>query len=472
MRSSVLRPAAPRKSQYNISPELLTKRAAELPNMTGVLVTDLFPDLPKPIYTPGDALTLVREKVRAALASVDMSKIKPGDSVNILASHHGFTLYGGEPYAEMLRTIKDVIAERTGATDIRLRAGVGLRLRETEEYIKTFGLDEYFEGKAVGVAPVDRGIPIETVLGTVYGIRKVYDAKWIVHAHNNDIRELHYHRQIGRLFKPFAMSYATIETRSLYHQGLGPRAANMLPRVIFDSEFVQNKFAFSVFLVVGPTGITGVDADNDLIRQDARLTRFNLTCYGKIITLLSHIDEAIIIMDYPGPPPYTTAGGILFGNFLNATIDEFDLDKGMPPFTRYADMLYDEEGRSLLKDLPPVNPAIKVLVINYCSKGYPATFFAQQIPTIVVGAQAELLENCEHNPEFMRYALKASHLEEAMTFAHRVTKTDKVLAFDGAMAGYNMSRSLAESLKRQAPNVSAEVDSVLMDKWLKQRGLG
>lgn len=467
----VLKPAAPRRSQYNIPPELLEKRAVDLPNMRGILVTDLFPELPKAIYAPGDDPGLIRERTRAALASVDMSKIKPGDSVNILASHHGFTLYGGDAYAEMLKTIKDVIEERTGASDIRLRAGVGLRLRETEEYIKAYGLDEYFQGKAVGVAPVDPGIPIETALGTVYGIRKVYDAKWIVHAHNNDIRELHYHRQIGRLFKPFAMSYATIETRSLYHQGLGPRAANMLPRVIFDSEFVQNKFAFSVFLVVGPTGIVDVDADHDLIRQDARLTRFNLECYGKVITLLSYIDDVIVIMDYPGPPPYTTAGGILFGNFLNATIDEFDLEQGMPPFTRYADMLYDEEGRSLSQDLPPVNPAIKMLVINYCSKGYPATFFAQQIPTIVVGPQADLFENCEHNPGFMRYALKAKSLDQALDFAYRATKVDKVLVFDGAMGGYNTSHSLAEYLKEQAPKVAAEVDNVLMDKWLKQRGL-
>src|SRR5690554_4813458 len=91
---SALRPAAPRRSQYNVSPELLEKRAAELPDMRGILVTDLFPESPKAVYAPGDDLDLIREKVRAALVSVDMSKIKPGDSVNILASHHGFTLYG------------------------------------------------------------------------------------------------------------------------------------------------------------------------------------------------------------------------------------------------------------------------------------------------------------------------------------------------------------------------------------------
>jgi len=466
-----LKPAAPRKSQYNIDPELLEKRAADLPGMASVKVSDLFPELPRSIYSPGDDVKVIRAKTLEALSSVDMSKIKPGDSVNILTSHHGFTLYGGEAYAEMIRTIKDAIEERAGATDIRLRAGVGLRFRETEEYIKKFGLDDYFKGKAIGVAPIDAGVPIETAIGTLYGIKRVYDARWIVHVHNNDVRELHYHRQIGRLFKPFAMSYATIETRSLYHQGLGPRAANFLPRVIFDSDFVQSKFAFSVFLLVTPSGIVGVDADNDLVRQDARVARLNLESYGKIITLLSSIDEVIIVMDYPGPAPYTTAGGILFGNILNATVDEFDLDVGLPPFTRYSDMLYDKKGKPILKDMPPPNPAIKMLIINYCSRGYPGTFFAQQIPTIVVGPMADLLAACEQNPEFMKYALRADNLDAAMAFARRVTGVSNVLAFDGAQGGYNASESLIEFLKREAPRVSEKVDRILMPKWLKQRGL-
>jgi len=75
--------------------------------------------------------------------------------VNICASHHGFTLLGGEPYAELLRAVRDVIAARTGTQNIRLRAGVGLRFRETEEYIKRYKLDEHYKGKARGVAPID-----------------------------------------------------------------------------------------------------------------------------------------------------------------------------------------------------------------------------------------------------------------------------------------------------------------------------
>jgi len=244
------------------------------------------PSIPPPIFPGEQGVEAVGRATREALSKVDLSKIKKVDSVNILASHHGFTLLGGAPYAEMLKITRDTIAEVTGTEDIRLRAGVGLRFRETEEYIKRFQLDQYFRGKAKGMAPIDEGIPIETELGTLYGLKRAYDAKWIVHAHNSDLRELHNHRQINRLLKPFAMSYARIETRSTYHQNFGPRSSNIIPRAIFNSDFVQSKFVFSVILTTSPNGIMGVDADNDLLGQNDRITIDCLRWYGKLLTLL------------------------------------------------------------------------------------------------------------------------------------------------------------------------------------------
>ena len=126
--------------------------------------------------------------------------------------------------------------------------------------------------KVKGVAPIDQGIPIETEIGTLYGIKAIYDADWIVHVHNSDVREVHFHRQVDRAVKPFGMSYARIETRSTYHQNLGPRAANFTARSIFASEFVQSKFAFTAFLDMSPAGVVGVDADNDLYALNDRLT--------------------------------------------------------------------------------------------------------------------------------------------------------------------------------------------------------
>lgn len=370
----------------------------------------------------------------------------------------------------MIRTLRDEIERRTGAKDIRLRAGVGLRFRETEEYIEKFGLKEYFHGKAEGIAPVDRGVPIETEIGRLYGIAKAYDARWIVHAHNNDVRELHYHRQLGRLFKPFAMSYATIETRSSYHQSTGPRMANLLPRLIWESEHVQKRYLCGCMLQVGPEGIMGVDANEDLVAQDKEFCKLNLRWYGKLLTLLGAIDKAIIILDYPGPIPYTTAGGILFGNFLNANVDEFDL-RQVTPFTRYTDMLYPDVKPLVTNVLTPPNPAIKAVVLNYCSKGYPGTFFPKQMPVLVVGAQAKLLEVDEQNSEFMKYAVEVDSLPKAVNFSRNFAKTDNILVFDGAVGGFNVSEPLAEQMYRLAPEISSTVDDVLMPMWLKQRGI-
>ena len=470
--SKTLKPIARRDSYYNFPPEQMGMLACELPGMVGLSVRELFPDIPEAISleSPEVIRARVRELTKQTFDKTDLSKIKAGDSVNILVSHHGFTIYGGEAYAEMVRTLRDEIERRCNTCDITLLAGVGLRFNETKEYLDRFELKKYFNGKAAAVAPVDPGIPIETELGTLYGIKRVYQAKWFIHAHNNDVRELHYHRQLGRLYKPFAMSYATIETRSTFHQSMGPRSANLLARMIYESPFVQSKFVASVFLQVAPSGIVGVDASNDLAEQDRQLAELNLAWYGKIVSLLSYIKEAILIIDYPGPMPYTTAGGILFGNFLNATIDEFDLDKPFPPFTRYTDMLYPGK-EPLSPMLPEPNPAIKTLIINYASKGYPGTFFAQQLPTMIIGPQADLFRGCEQNTMFMDFALDVENLEKAVAFARKSTGTDNILAFDGSVGGLNVSASMADEMKRLAPEVSEEVDKVLMPRWLKQRGI-
>jgi hypothetical protein len=469
-----LPPTAPSRSPYAIDPSLLNDRAAQLPGMIGVSNSDLFPDTPRAISldSPDVIRRTIREITLGSLGGVDLSKIQPKNSVNLLASHHGFSLYGGEAYAEMLRTIRDEVERRCQTNNIYLCVGAGLRFRETEQYIQKFGLDDYFHGKAVGMAPVDQSLPIETEIGTFYGVRRAFSADWIIHAHNNDLRELHYHRLLGRLFKPFAMSYATIETRSTYHQSMGPRSANLIPRMIFQSPLVQGKFVCSVILQVAPTGIIGVDAHNDLIEQDKLFTRLTLSWYGKIVTLLNRVEDVILIIDYPSSIPYSTAGGILFCNFLNANVDEFDLNIPFTPFTRYTDMLYPGPAPLYEGDLlPPPNPAIKALIINYCFKGYPSTFFAQQLPTLAVGAQADLFRGCVQNTNFMDHAIQVESLKKGICFAKRFAKTDHILAFDGAVGGLNVSNTMGERLYNLAPEVAEEVEEQLMPKWLTQRGL-
>ncbi|OIQ61174.1 hypothetical protein MOTE_02490 [Moorella thermoacetica] len=467
-----IKPIPPKPSQYGIDPSLVKTRIADLPGMTSVSLKELFPDLPEVIFPGENGLAKVRQAAEEALMKVDMSMIKPEHSVNVLASHHGFTLLGGEPYAELLKAIKDVIEKRTGCRDIRLRAGVGMRFRETEEYIKRYGLDTYYDGKAIGIAPVDQGIPIETEIGTLYGIKKVYDADWIVHAHHSDVREVHFHRQVDKAVKPFGMSYARIETRSTYHQNLGPRGANFVARAIFDSEFVQKKFAFAAFLNIAPNGVVGVDVDNDLYALNDRVTFTGCQYYGKIMTLFGEIDECIAALDFPCPVPYVFSAGVIYANFTGANTDLYDLDAPLPPYTWYTEAFYGKRGKPLLKDIPPVNPAIKMCVHNYAWTGYPSAFFAEQIPTVVVGQeQAELFNRDPLNLNYMDYATVIKSTEAAMNFAYRATGTRKVIIFDGAMGGINVSEPLAELLTRKAPAVSERVDNELLPKWLRQRGV-
>jgi len=468
-----LEPLPPSPSIYGIGTEH-TIRAKDLPDIGGILNEELFPEGHCPVIYPREAgIRTIREHTEASLESVDMSMIKPKDSVNILASHHSFTLMGGEPYAELVRAVKDVVQKRTGVRDIRFLAGVGLRFRESEEYIKKFSLDDYFDGKAWGVAPIDRGIPIETSIGTLYGIKKVYDADWIIHTHNTDIREVHFHRMVDRIMKPFGMSYARIETRSAYHHNLGPRGANFVARAIFESGMVRSKFAFGTIMKIFPSGITGVDSDNDLLALNERITVESLLEYGKVVTLLGKIPDCIVVLDCPGPVPYTFGGGLIFGNFLSASVDQFDLDNPLTPYCFYSEMAFGVDDERLYPDIPELNPAIKMVINHYSFKGYPSTFFAKHLPTVVVGQNmAELFRNCPQNAEYMSYAMTADSLEAAIDFSYRATGTRNVIIFDGAREGINASSSLIKFLLENAPKVEEEVERDLLPKWLRQRGLG
>ena len=339
-------------------------------------------------------------------------------------------------------------------------------------YIRRYKLDEYFKGKARGVAPVDEGVAIETEIGTLYGIKRIYDADWIVHAHNSDVREVHFHRMVDRAVKPFGMSYARIETRSTYHQNLGPRAANFIARAIFDSPFVQDKFAFSCFLTVAPHGILGVDADNDLYRLNGRVTEVGCRYYGKMMTLFGEIDECIAALDFPCPVVYVFSAGVIYANFVGANTDLFDLEMALPAYTWYTEAFYGRKGRPLLPEIPLLNPAVKMCVHSYAWIGYPSAFFSEHIPTVVVGqAQADLFNRDPQNLSYMKHAVLSDDTEAAMDFARKVTGTEKILIFDGAPGGINLSKPLADFLLEKAPAVNRRVEEELMPKWLQQRGV-
>ena len=458
-----IKPPFIRKSKYGPT---VRDRAFDLPEIESLNIRDLFPDTPETIYREGGDISVIRKATAEALKKVNMDMIKEGDSVNLLCSQYGFQLMGGDAYAEVLRATKDVVEQRTGCKNIRLRVATGFRIKEPEEIIKHYELDKYFNGAARGVTCLDKGVPIETEIGTLWGMAAIYDSDWIVHVHHGELRELDMHRMINRATKPFAMSYARLETRSIAHIGFGPRSENFVQKVIFDSPFIQSKYTFGCFLMTSPAGITGVEADNDLDAVDRRMLLFNIRPYGKIRQILSKIEECIVILDGSGEPRYMLGGGISFGNFTEAELDLFDLNV-IPVSLGYN--LFEKPPGSTAK---AVNPSIKALVINHMWIGVPQMELPGHVPTIVVGREMEeIIERDPMNSMFMDYAVTAENLKAAVKFAKKITGLDKIMVFDGAFGYMHVSPSLAEDLLRVAPEVSREVEEELLPKWLKQRGI-
>jgi hypothetical protein len=440
----------PRIMKSVSGPELPPQRVADLPGIVSLEVRQLFPEIPEEIYLRGNDLSIVRQAAEHTLAAVDMSRIKPGDSVNLLCSEHGFSILEGWPYAEMLRTIKDVVQERTGCRNIRLRFCVGGAKSEAKEMIPYYGLEEYFQGRVASAGPFDPGVPIETEIGTLYGLAKIYDADWIIHAHYDDPRELHFHHLMDRTLKAFTMSYARLETRSVYHKNFDSRSSNIVPRAIFESPFVQSKFAFTCFLVTSPAGVIDIDADHDLHRLNRRLTVNTLKSYGKLIRLFAEIDQCVAALDAGRWPWYLHAGGLTSCNLFMARTDHLDLDICPARNT----------------GLKAVNPAVKVLLINYTWRDNLYGLVAYY-PTVIAGHQTAR----GLSQGVAKRGMIADNLTEAMSLAIKMAGTDKVIVFDGSYGSINLSPSLADFLLQRAPQVSLKVEQHFLPLWLKQRGI-
>jgi hypothetical protein len=97
-------------------------------------------------------------------------------------------------------------------------------------------------------------------------------------------------------------------------------------------------------------------------------------------------------------------------------------------------------------------------------------FFAEHVPTVVVGPeQANLFNMDSQKFRYMQHAVVSDTLESAMDFAYKVTGTNQVIIFDGAPDGLNASASLAEHLEKAAPEVNERVENELLPKWMSQR---
>jgi len=417
-------------------------RAADLDDIVSVDVRELFDDVQPAVWRYGDDLAIVRAAAEAALADVDLGRFDRDDKVNVLCSEHGFSMMGGQAYAEVLRTTRDVLVERAGCTKVQLAFSTAGSKHEGPELIPQYGLDEHFKGEVFFFGPSDRGVAIDTDIGRLYGVRRAYSADRLVHVHYDDPREVHFHRVNGRSLKSFTMSYARMETRSIFHNNFPSRSANIVPRAIYESDFVQSRWGFAVSMTSSPDGITGVDADVDLIALDRRIGRNLLRNYGKMLRLLATIDECFAIADDTRWIPYQHAGGLTACALYDGPYDHLDLD---------------------LAEIPKVdNPAVKALVLNTAWK--------------LVGGGRRLIAA---TPAVGRHALRvngprtivAENLADAYRRAVELTGTDKAIAFDGSYRHINVSRAMAEHLIAAAPEVSRVVDEDLLPKWLRQRGM-
>ena len=444
----------------------LRPRVADLPSMTSVAVDELFPEFGPTLYrNESDDLEAVRAATRAALADVDMTKIGPDDSVNILASEHGFGLMGGWPYVEMIKTIRGVVIERTGCRDVRLRLAIYRGFKEAEETSEYFSLAEAFDGRVKGLGPFDRGVEVETEIGTLYAVKRAFDSKFFIHAYYDDPREMYFNRLLYKSFKSFCMSYARFETRSVYHSLFGNRSGSIVPRAMFDSPFIQQRYTFSSVLRTSPLGVIGVDASTDLYAIDRRITVGHLETYGKMQRLFQEIDDCVAVWDGGRWGYYLHAGGLIFGVLLTNHHDSFDLDQ--PVVAGFLQVPGAAVNFSK-------NPALRGIVVNqaWVGAGIPYVTMPFTTPMYIVGEeQAKLWREDPTNPLLSAKSTTVASIQEGLDLALERGNTDKLMVFDGSYGSLTVNQAMADLLRSRAPAVRREVEEELLPKWLRQRGL-
>jgi hypothetical protein len=257
------------------------------------------------------------------------------------------------------------------------------------------------------------------------------------------------------------MAYARLETRGLYHS-FPTRSGNFLPKIIFDSPFVQRRYAFTCLLRSSPAGITGIDADRDIYAIDKRITVDHLRDYGRMQELFAEIDECIAVVDGGRWMYYIPTAGMCFCELLYAGRDHFDLSN---PLTAAGFDLRDPDMTAVL------NRAVKALVVNQAWRGVPFAGVSMVVPTILVGQDlADLFARDAANPGLMDLVVTAETLDAAMLFATRLAQTDKIIVYDGSFGHINLSPSLGEFLIQNAPEAARKVDE-RVPTWLMQRGI-
>ena len=446
--------------------QLIRERAADLPGVVALPVRELLPSLPEPIWSQMDAfgprdLTQVRRQTRTAVQAMDWSAIKKGSIVHVLANPHGFS-YAGEGYVAMLEEIVDYLnLERQAKVKVKIAESMGHV--DNPDWMTFFDLKSRFDD-IKEVPQIGPGVRIDTRLGQMYLVRELFASPHFVHTHVTDLREAYLHRMVDRLYKPFGMGYARLETRSAYHFGYGPRTGQMVSRSVFESNFIQQRYVGSVVLNTTSEGIIGVEGDNDLGALDQRLTEGMLRNYGTLIRLLGEIEEVIPVFDGHGCCVYTYGGGLTFSNLLYADTDFFDLDN-----------LSLSAHRSSATD-PGLfmggGDAIKAIVVNYMAGGVPCHGSLRSFKLHVAGEQAfKWMVNDPSNCYLENLATVHDSLSNAVSAAREETGCSELMVFDYTPGAFRVTEGLAQRLLDCAPRVVERVEEQLLPKWMAQRRL-
>ncbi|MGE0385598.1 MAG: hypothetical protein AB7Q97_12765 [Gammaproteobacteria bacterium] len=447
---------------------VIRMRAADLPGMTALPVRALMPKLPAPIWAADPAfgptgVEAVRERTRAVVARMDWSRIGRGKRVHLLANPHGFFL-SGEAYVVMLEEIAAHVRSTRGA-DVRLRIAESMGHIENPDWMRIHDLPGRF-GNAKECPQIGKGVKADTRLGPFWLTHELFAGDFFIHTHVTEMREGYLHRMLDRLYKPFGMAYTRVEARSAYHTGFGPRTGQLVSRAVFESEFIQQRYAGTVVLDTTSEGVIGVDGDFDLDALDRRLAGNVLRNYGTLIRLLGEIDQCTVIFDGHGTTIYTYAGGIAFDNLFCADTDFLDLDN-LSLMAAASVRKRSEPGLTMGH-----NPAIKCIVLNYMAGGVPTTSLLQEYPTLVVGEQMyRWMINDPSNTYLAQCTAQTPDLPTAMRVARNIAGTDQVIAFDRTPGALRVSESLARRLLERAPAVAEDVEKNRLPKWLSQRGL-
>ncbi|MBV9509985.1 MAG: hypothetical protein JO303_06865, partial [Caulobacteraceae bacterium] len=277
--------------------------------------------------------------------------------------------------------------------------------------------------------------------------------------------EMYFNRLLYKSFKSFCMSYARFETRSVYHSLFGNRSGSIIPRALFDSDFLQQRYAFSSVLRTSPMGVIGVDASNDLYGIDKRITASHLATYGRMQRLFAEIKDCVAVWDGGRWGYYLHSGGLIFGTLLTNHHDSFDLDE--PVVAGFMQVPGAPVNFSR-------NKAVRGIVVNqaWVGAGIPYVTMPFTSPMYIVGEeQAKLWREDSTNPLLMDRAKTVETVEAGIQQAMEKGQTDKVIVFDGSYGHVTCNAPMAEFLKAHAAKVDQEVETDLLPKWLAQRGL-